>query len=493
MIEAALLTVAQMREADRLALAAGVPGLTLMRRAGQAVAEAARRGLEAGSCIAVLCGAGNNGGDGYVAASRLRGFGFAVRLFALAPPSAATDAAQAAELWGGPVEPFSAFQPEAFGLVIDALLGAGLTRAVTGDCAALIERLNAAGRHVLAVDLPSGVDGDTGAVMGVAVRAQRCVTFFRAKPGHYLYPGRGLVGALEVVDIGIDEEVLGLITPMTFANDTALWAGYFREGAPTQHKYDKGHALIVAGGREGTGAARLAARAALRAGAGLVTLAVPPEAFSTYAARGPDALMLRAMTSLDEMLQDPRRNAVLIGPAYGVGAATRTAVLDLMGTSRALVLDADALSSFAGDAWGLSAALKRRTAPCIITPHEGEFARLFAGQLDLAQDKLARARQAAALLHCVVVLKGADTVIAAPDGRAALNHNAPPWLATAGSGDVLAGIATGLLAQGLAAFEAACAAVWLHGEAGRAAGRGLIADDLPEALRAGLGELAGAT
>ncbi len=483
MHDADLLTTAQMREADRLAMAAGIAGLTLMRRAGQAVAAVAQRGLREGSAIGVLCGPGNNGGDGYVAAARLRGLGFAVRLFALAPPRPETDAARAAAFWGGPVEHVAAFQPEAFELVIDALLGAGLTRMVSGEEAALIARLNDAERPVLAVDLPSGVDGDTGAVRGVAVKAQRCVTFFRAKPGHFLYPGRALAGVVDVADIGIEAHVLGSIKPLTFANLPALWGGHLAAGAATQHKYARGHALIIAGGREGAGAARLAARAALRIGAGLVTLAVPPEAFATYAARGPDALMFRAMTSLEDMLQDQRRNAVLIGPAHGLGPATRAAVLHLMASPRALVLDADALTSFAGEAALLRDAARSRAAPCIMTPHEGEFARLMAGSLDSTQDKLSRARQAAQMLHGVVVLKGADTVIAAPDGRAAINANAPPWLATAGSGDVLAGMATGLLAQGLPAFEAACAAVYLHGAAGRAAGRGLIADDLPEALR----------
>lgn len=491
MNKAALLTNAQMRQADALAIAAGVPGLTLMRRAGERVAQAAQCGLAPGSAIGVLCGPGNNGGDGYVAAARLGGLGFAVRLFALAPPRAGSDAADAAGLWGGPVEPASAFQPADYALVIDALFGAGLTRALTGEAAALIEMLNAAKMPVLAIDLPSGVDGDTGEALGAAVRAQRSVTFFRAKPGHLLYPGRGLAGVLEVVDIGISDDVLLTIKPQTFANGPALFGALLASRDPTQHKYDRGHALILAGGRTGVGAAHLAARAALRAGAGLVTLAVPPEAFAFHAARGPDALMLRETVELDDVLSDPRRNAVLIGPAYGVGGATRAAVLHLAVTSRALVLDADALTSFAGVLPALAAALRGRSAPCIITPHEGEFARLFQGGLDFAADRLSRARRAAQTLGCVVVLKGADTVIAAPDGRAALNANAPPWLATAGSGDVLGGIATGLLAQGLPAFEAACAAVWLHGAAGTAAGRGLIADDLPEALRAGWAALGG--
>ncbi|MBV1705686.1 MAG: NAD(P)H-hydrate dehydratase [Hyphomicrobiales bacterium] len=482
MHDAELLTTTQMRAADHLAMAAGVPGLTLMRRAGQAVAEVAQRGLGAGSAIGVLCGPGNNGGDGYVAAARLRGSGFKVRLFTLAPPRPGSDAAEAAKLWDGAVENAETFQPEAFDLVIDALLGAGLTRDVDGAAAGLIARLNDAATPVLAVDLPSGVDGDTGAVRGVAVKARGCVTFFRAKPGHYLYPGRERAGLVEVADIGIAVDVLNKIRPMTFANQPGLWRGFAGSRAATAHKYDHGHALVIAGGREGAGAARLAARAALRIGAGLVTLAMPPEAFAVYAARGPDALMLRAMTSLADMLHDRRRNSVLIGPAYGVGPDTRAAVLQLMATSRALVLDADALGSFAGEAALLGDAARSRASPCILTPHEGEFARLMAGRLDATLDKLSRARQAAQLLHAIVVLKGADTVIAAPDGRAAINHNAPPWLATAGSGDVLAGMITGLLAQGLPAFEAACAAVYLHGAAGVAAGRGLIADDLPEAL-----------
>jgi hydroxyethylthiazole kinase-like uncharacterized protein yjeF len=400
------------------------------------------------------------------------------------------DAALAAKRWGGPLTPAD---PEGLAagdpsdLVIDALFGAGLDRPVDGLPRAMIESMNVQPAPILAVDLPSGISGTSGAVMGTAVKASRTVTFFRKKPGHLLLPGRIHCGPVSVADIGIPASVLAQIAPQTSENLPALWRESFPIPQLTGHKYDRGHAVVVSGRSWSTGAARLAARGALRAGAGLVTIASPREALAVNAATNL-AVMVRPVDGPDELarfLADARLNALAIGPGVGVGEATCELVLAGLAGERAVVLDADAITSFSGHPQRLVEAVQgRRGRATILTPHEGEFSRYF-GALDTRTkvgSKLERARLAAEVSGTVVVLKGGDTVVAAPDGRAAIAANAPPYLATAGAGDVLAGMAAGLLAQGMPAFEAAAAAVWLHGEAGSAAGPGLISEDLPEAL-----------
>jgi NAD(P)H-hydrate epimerase len=373
--------------------------------------------------------------------------------------------------------------------VIDALFGAGLSRDLDGAARVAVERMNACAKPILAVDIPSGVDGDTGQVRGVAVRAARTVTFARRKPGHLLLPGRVCCGPVAVADIGIADATLAGLGGRTFANGPDLWGAAFPRPGLEAHKYKRGHAVVVSGDATHTGAARLAARGALRAGAGLVTVASPAEALAANAAHL-TAIMLRrcdGAADLRDLLADARFNAVALGPALGVGTATRAMVEAALGPNRAAVLDADALTSFSDDARALAAAIRAQgAAKVVLTPHEGEFARLFAGAETVltAASKLERARRAAELVQAVVVLKGPDTVIAAPDGRAAINENGTPVLATAGSGDVLGGIIAGLLAQGMGPFWAAAAGVWLHAEAGARFGPGLIAEDLPEALPA---------
>jgi hydroxyethylthiazole kinase-like uncharacterized protein yjeF len=316
-----------------------------------------------------------------------------------------------------------------------------------------------------------------------AIKAHATVTFFLKKPGHLLFPGRRLGGSVTVAQIGIETGVLDTIGPAAFENKPDLWLASWPRPAVDSHKYSKGHAVVFSGPMARTGAARLSAMAALRTGAGLVTLASPPDAMMVNASHL-TAVMLKKVSgpeAIPELLSDPRLNAVLIGPGYGIGEATKTAVEAIVAKGRSLVLDADSLTSFLENPQKLFDLIKENGSPVILTPHDGEFMRLFPDLAD--QNKLARAREAARRSGATVVLKGPDTVIAASDGRAAINCNAPPFLATAGSGDVLAGIAVGLLAQGVPAFEAACQAVWLHGEAGLAAGPGLIAEDLPAALR----------
>jgi ADP-dependent NAD(P)H-hydrate dehydratase / NAD(P)H-hydrate epimerase len=394
------------------------------------------------------------------------------------------DAAEAARRWGRPIE---AAGPEALrgaGVIIDALFGAGLNRAVDGAARAVIDAMNASGAPVIAVDLPSGINGASGAVMAAAVKARESITFFRRKPGHVLLPGRLHAGTVRVADIGIPDSVLEQVQVGTFANDPELWGRAFPIPQLDGHKYSRGHAIVVSGGASFTGAARLAARAALRAGAGLVTLASPRAALAVNAAASL-AVMVRAVDGAGELtalLADKRLNAVALGPGLGVGEATRALVIAALDGARAVVLDADALTSFQDAPDALFRAIAARDRPVVVTPHSGEFARLFGESSQDTQlpSKLDRARAAATSSGATVLLKGPDTVIAAPGGRAAINENAPPWLATAGAGDVLAGIVTGLLAQGLPAFEAACAGAWLHGEAGNVAGPGLIAEDLSE-------------
>ena len=482
-----LLTNAEMSEADRRTIASGVSGQTLMENAGAAVANAAMARHPPGSKVAVVAGTGNNGGDGFVAARLLRQAGYRVAVHLIGRRDAIKgDAAEAARQWQGPV---ASGAPDLAGahVIIDALFGAGLDRPVAGEALAAIAAINRAGVPVFAVDLPSGINGTTGAVLGGAVNASRTVTFFRKKPGHLLLPGRIHCGAVSVADIGVPASVLARIAPRTFENVPALWRESFPVPQLTGHKYDRGHAVVVSGSLWSTGAARLAARGALRAGAGLVTIASPSEALSVNAAANL-AVMVRPVDGpgdLAKFLADRRLNALGIGPGVGVGEATCELVLTSLGGERAVVLDADAITSFSGDPPRLAEALRARSGRAtILTPHEGEFSRYF-GSLDSRTkvgSKLERARLAAQIGGSVVVLKGGDTVVAAADGRAAIAANAPPYLATAGAGDVLTGMTAGLLAQGMPAFEAAAAAVWLHGEAARKFGPGLISEDLPDTL-----------
>jgi hydroxyethylthiazole kinase-like uncharacterized protein yjeF len=491
MDELEVLTPAEMAQADRLAVVAGMDSLELMKNAGAAVAKAARK-LAGRGGVLVLCGPGNNGGDGFIAAALLRAEGQDVRVALLGGRTALKgDAGRAAAAWDGPLEEVGPGTELSGGVVVDALFGAGLARPLSGEVAVLVGRLNESGLPVLAVDLPSGVDGRTGAAEGVAVRATRTITFFRLKPGHLLAPGRTLCGETELTQIGIPDEVLRSIAPKTFHNRPGLWRGSLRWPKAGDHKYSRGHVLVVSGPPHGTGAARLAAAGALRIGAGAVTVASPPNAVLVNASHL-TAIMVRGFegaSGLAQLLADPRRPSVVIGPANGVGDGTRANVEAALSSNAAAVLDADALTSFKEDRSRLFSSIRNRLPPVVMTPHEGEFSRLFPAD----GSRLDRTRGAAAESGAIVVLKGSDTVIAAPDGRAAINSNAPPDLATAGSGDVLAGLIGGLLAQGLPGFEAACAGVWVHGAAAAAFGRGLIAEDLPDLVPQALQDLEGDT
>jgi len=480
-----LLTPQEMGDADRRAVASGIRSSLLMERAGEAVATVAARMAPAGARIAVLAGPGNNGGDGFVAARLLAANGFRVRVFLIGDREHLKgDASLAARAWTGPVEAPRRDFADGAQLIIDALFGAGLDRPVEGAAASAIDGANESGVPILAVDLPSGVDGASGAILGRAILARETVTFFRRKPGHLLLPGRLLAGDLTLADIGHDPAILQAIRPAAFHNNPALWLENYPLPRIDGHKYDRGHTVVVSGPLTGTGAARLAARGALRVGSGLVTVASPPDAVVANASQL-TAIMLTRMYDADglaEILADRRKNAVVLGPALGVGEHGAATVLAALASEAAVVIDADGLTSFAGAPDELFAPIRNRRGPVVLTPHEGEFQRVFPDLAELPS-KLDRARGAAARAAAVVILKGPDTVVAAPDGTVAIADNAPPDLATAGAGDVLAGLVGGLLAQQrMPAFDAATAAVWLHGAAAARFGHGLISEDIPEAL-----------
>jgi hydroxyethylthiazole kinase-like uncharacterized protein yjeF len=493
-----LLAPHEIAEADALTVA-GMPGggYELMRNAGASVAAVALRRFPQMHGADILCGPGNNGGDGYVVALLLSEAGVPVNVWALGNPRAGTDAALAADACPVKARPLADFRPEHSHLVVDALFGAGLSKPVAGEAAVALQRAKESRAPVLAVDLPSGVSGESGKVLGAVLPASATVTFFRKKPGHLLEPGRSLCGETIVADIGIDASVIAAIGPSVHENGPELWLSALPFPAFDAHKYARGHACVFSGGPSATGAARLSALAAARAGAGAVTVLSPGAAIQVNASHL-TAIMLRRIDSEEELIgfaQDRKPSSYVIGPGFGAGEQARRFTLALLGrkdgSCKGIVVDADAITSFRDDPAPLFDAAANPGAPSLVlTPHAGEFRRLFP---DLAEgesgSRLEAAREAARRANAVIIYKGPDSVIAAPDGRVRINANGTPFLATAGSGDVLAGIVAGFLAQGMAAFDAASASVWIHAEAGSQFGPGLIAEDLPTLLPSVLADL----
>ncbi|MBO6919661.1 MAG: NAD(P)H-hydrate dehydratase [Rhizobiaceae bacterium] len=479
-----LLTPDQMSKADALTIKGGIPGIDLMQKAGEILFAAIEKHFPEAQRILIVAGTGNNGGDGFVLANLLLNKDCKVSVSIIGDQSKISgDAKLAFDHMSNDAELLSDPDFDEYDLIVDAIFGAGLTRDIEGHYAEFIETINASATPVLAVDLPSGVNGKSGVISGCAVQADVTATFFRYKPGHFLYPGRQLCGEVFLGQIGITEDVLTEIAPSTYLNAPALWQDQYPFLTETGHKYNRGHALAISGGLDKSGAARLMAKAALRIGAGLVTIACPSETMAAHAAHS-DAIMLTQMDcaqDLECILGDNRINAISVGPGLDPNHSTRDLVKLILKSKRSVVLDAGALTAFSLKPDELFNVIKTRSAPTILTPHDGEFARLFP---DLASenDKLAKTISAAQRADATILLKGPDSVIANANGNAAISNNAPPWLATAGSGDVLCGMICGLLAQGMAEFEAACAGVWFHGEAGKVAGPGLISSDLEQAL-----------
>jgi len=480
-----ILTVAEMYAADRFAAEHGAPSLTLMENAGRAVADEICKRWQPRP-TAVLCGPGNNGGDGFVVARLLveRGWPITVAVLGCDPEKPLAhlkgDAAIMASRYPGVAMQSRTWLLESTELIVDAMFGAGLSRPLDTYTALDVRIMNETNAPVVAIDVPSGLHGDTGKPLGDrCVQADLTVTFFRKKPAHVLMPGRELCGEVVVADIGIPDTAAA--DARLFENGPDRWQYPWPEARG--HKYARGHCVVVSGPAHATGAARLAARGALRIGAGLVSVASSPDAVAIHAA-SLTAIMVKPFsgaTGLSDLLKDRRFNAVVIGPGCGVGRPTQELVAAALASEAAVVVDADALTSFHDDPAALFRFLRQ---PAVLTPHAGEFERIFKGVLAKSQNKIEAARAAAAMAGCTVLLKGPDTVVAAPDGLATVNTHAPPALATAGSGDVLAGFIGGLMAQGLDSCKAASAAVWLHGEAAFRFGPGLIAEDLPEMLPA---------
>jgi len=469
-----IVTAAEMRALEAAAITGGTSEVELMQRAGHAAARAIAA-FTAPSDALVLCGPGNNGGDGYVVATKLSQMGWPVRVAAIGAPATET-AREAAAGWRGAVEPLGALTPPAT-LVVDALFGIGLARPLAPNLAEALNRLAAAARTCVAIDLPSGAATDDGAALSPLPDCDMCISFGAAKPAHVLHPAAARAGRLVVAGIGLApaRSQLNFLAPPRSVSEAPAAA----------HKYQRGHVLVVGGPAQATGAARLAALGAQRAGAGYVSLLSPTGAMAANAAQLTGVVLVEADTpaAVARAFGEGRAHALVIGPALG-RAHGRDKVLAALSVGKPVVLDADVFTLFEGDAAALAAAIE---GPAVLTPHEGEFARLFGA---LPGSKVDRARAAARQIGAVVLLKGPDSVIAAPDGRAAVNAHATPYLATAGSGDVLAGVIGAMLARGLDPFEAACVAAWLHGDAGRRGGPGLIAEDLPVLIGQALAELA---
>lgn len=474
----------QMSMVDRLAVTlTGEDSFNLMERAGQAVADIVIKDYRSCQKIAVLCGSGNNGGDGYVAAHILKAHGFDVTCFALANPRENSDAKKAFTIWGGFYSSIDLFEPDKFCLIIDALYGAGLDRPLDAQLQALIAKICESNRPVVAIDLPSGVFGRTGAIAGKAVEATQTVTFFRLKPGHVCYPGRAHCGKIVLVDIGIPDSVLDTIKPLVSLNARHLWQKDWPILEYDTHKYRRGHAVVFSGSQTATGAARLAAFAAARSGAGLVSVVAPEDALPVHEMHL-TSIMLKKMADDREILLfllERKAHSVVLGPAFGnlERAFSIAKAILREATITTLVLDADALTALSSRSEEIFKLIKASSVNVILTPHEGEFRRVFP---DIAEKedatRIEKAEQAAKRSGATLIYKGADTMVAAPSGRIAIAINGTPYLATAGAGDVLSGIVGGLGAQQMPPFEAACAAVWIHAECARHYGPGLIAEDI---------------
>jgi hydroxyethylthiazole kinase-like uncharacterized protein yjeF len=463
-----LLTTYQTAALESNAVHAGIPIIDLMKNAGEAVAEEVMQHFKQQPTL-ILCGPGNNGGDGFVVAKRLHDKLWPVIIAVVDADAKMSEAAQAnRHLWQGEILALDPSILRNFSLVIDGLFGTGLTRTIESPYKEIINEINRVKLPVVSIDIPSGINSDTGEIMGAALKAILTITFGYYKLGHVLYPGKLHAGEVIIKDIGLGRYA----NPTYFINHPKVWIAHFPVPTATDHKYTRGHAVIF-GGEEYTGATQLASQGARRAGAGLVTIACSEKTHAIYALSTPGTLTKIVHNKKDQqqLFADTRKNAFLFGPGLEPNDQTKTLVQQALALQRVYVLDAGALRVFADNPPDLFDLCKGNV---VLTPHEGEFSTLFHYQ----GSKLERALAAAKDSNCIIVLKGPDTIIANPAGQALIQTNAPPWLATAGSGDVLSGIILGYLAQGVAPFYAAAMATWIHARCGEEVGFGLIAEDI---------------
>ncbi|MEN0654131.1 MULTISPECIES: NAD(P)H-hydrate dehydratase [Hyphobacterium] len=486
---AEIFSVDGVRRADRHASGHGRSAWVLMQTAGRSVVDAITARWSPRQTV-IFVGPGNNGGDGFVIANGLSDAGWPVRVVRVFPDRNWTgDAHVAAQHWAGPVNGLGPDSLSGAGLIVDAIFGTGLSRSPEGEAAELIAAINACGAPVVAVDIPSGLNGDRGEPQGEAVEADLTVTFHRLRPAHLLQPSRQFCGKIVCADIGIPDHDPPEGDVVARLNHPALWPDWPETGAADTHKHRKGRLAVLSGPAKSTGAARMAAVAGLRAGAGLVTMLTPPGA-ALVNANHLTEVMIRSFRDVEDFLTGLdaiRATAAVLGPAAGKSDALKQIVIAALSRPLPVVLDGDALSVFCDDPGHLLGHLRDHD---VITPHAGEFERLFPGLSGTSLNKIEAARAAADRAGCVVVFKGADSVIAVPGRTPRINTNASPALATAGTGDTLAGLIGGLLAQGAPAFDAASAAVWLHGEAGLRLGSGLIAGELADVMPAIMQDLA---
>lgn len=494
-----LFSLNEMQRADALAIQSGISGLSLMEQAGNRVACKIEQICEGPSRLCILAGPGNNGGDAFVVARLLsrRAYKIDTFMFCLKDMQKSckeSDAKKMQEKWvkeGGKlhsIEDLNALKESIDGsaLIIDGIFGAGLSRNIEGPLIEIIERFNQANTPVLAIDVPTGMNGNTGQIMGAAIKADYTVSFHAPKQGHKLYPGKDICGKLYIENIGISERVTQNIAPKQYENTPELWKACLKPRSAQSHKYNYGAVLVVAGDHTMRGASVLSSNAAIKAGAGLVTLALNKEEEGTVHPQSFAAIMHNVIPETSdekawvELFAEKKITGALIGPGTSPSEETRQKCLALLKQNSRVLLDAGALTAFKGHRDALIEAIKARkeTEPkVILTPHEGEFKKLFPA-FDLS-DKVNAAREAARETQAIILIKGADTVIASPDGRVIINTNAPPTLATAGTGDVLAGIITALASnKDNPTFEAAAAGVYIHAECANQISSELVADDL---------------
>ncbi|MDX1950377.1 MAG: NAD(P)H-hydrate dehydratase [Rickettsiales bacterium] len=480
------------KKADSEAERFGISNFTLMCNAGEKSADLVDKILDykkKGDAVYILCGVGNNGGDGYITARILKERGYDIRLSNIGDLRKVSEltlqAMDFAVSSGIEIEEFDEDYLEQADLIIDAIFGIGLKRDITGDIAEIIEKINYAKNSqknkflVFSLDVPSGVCSNTGEVRNIAIQADYTISYQTPKIGCYLLPAKNYVGKIEVADIGIPDEAFSEIYNPYFINSTDLWLDKFPFPKLESHKYHKGHIVIDGGEEDFTGASRMASIASMRVGAGLATICADEKSLPIYATSMLSVMVkrLKEIEDLEKYIKLKKVNSAVLGCGSGFDILAPLRVYHCLEEKLACVIDADVFSIFQEKPKEFIKALKKNK-KSVLTPHEGEFKRVF----NVDGSKIERASKAAKLCDNVIVLKGNDTIIASPDGRIAVNNNAPTWLATAGSGDVLAGIIGGLLAQNMPSFEAACAGVWIHSECANILGQGLISEDLIDAI-----------